>query len=105
MFVAPAAIGNWSNIAPADLLLFAAAAIFSSLGIGLSAMAYRMAPASDLAPFGYSGLIWSLGITWIVWGTMPSMWTYAGAFVILCSSLFYFLSQRSPAPNGRDPSD
>lgn len=73
MFVAPAAIGNWSDIAPADLLLFAAAAIFSSLGIGLSAMAYRMAPASDLAPFGYSGLIWSLAITWIVWGTMPGI--------------------------------
>jgi drug/metabolite transporter (DMT)-like permease len=104
MFVAPAAIENWSGIAPDDLLLFAAAAVFSSLGIGLGSVAYRLAPASDLAPFGYSGLIWSLAITWVVWGTMPGAWTYAGAFVIICSALFYFLSQGTYAPKGQDTS-
>jgi len=91
IFVAPVAIGNWTAVAAEDLVLFAAAAVFSSLGIGLGSMAYRLAPASDLAPFGYSGLIWSLAITWIVWGTFPSIWTIAGALVIICSSIFYFL--------------
>jgi drug/metabolite transporter (DMT)-like permease len=91
IFVAPVAIGSWTAVAAEDLVLFAAAAVFSSLGIGLGSMAYRLAPASDLAPFGYSGLIWSLAITWIVWGTFPSIWTIAGALVIICSSIFYFL--------------
>lgn len=91
IFVAPVAIESWTAVAAEDLVLFAAAAVFSSLGIGLGSMAYRLAPASDLAPFGYSGLIWSLAITWIVWGTFPSIWTIAGALVIICSSIFYFL--------------
>lgn len=104
IFVAPVAINSWSGIAPDDLLLFAAAAVFSSLGIGLGSMAYRLAPASDLAPFGYSGLIWSLAITWIVWGTMPGMWTYIGAFVIICGALFYFLSRGTYATQGGDSS-
>lgn len=100
IYVTPFAIGSWSGVAWRDLVFFAAAAVFSSLGIGLGSMAYRIAPASDLAPFGYSGLIWSLAITWIVWGTMPSFWTYAGALVIICSSVFYFMSQsRRPKNN------
>lgn len=91
LFVSPVAIADWTGVHPEDLLVFAASAVCSSLGIGLSSMAYRIAPAADLAPFGYSGLIWSLAITWIVWGTMPGLWTCAGALIIICSSLFYFL--------------
>lgn len=101
LYVAPFAIGRWSGIAWQDLVFFAAAAMFSSLGIGLGSVAYRLAPASDLAPFGYSGLIWSLAITWIVWGTMPGFWTYAGALVIVCSSVFYFMAEsRGSGNNG-----
>jgi drug/metabolite transporter (DMT)-like permease len=98
LFVAPVALAEWTSVHPEDLLIFAASAVFSSLGIGLGSMAYRIAPAADLAPFGYSGLIWSLAITWIVWGTFPSFWTCAGALVIFCSSLFYFLF-REPGPH------
>lgn len=98
IFVAPVAIGSWTAVETKDLALFAAAALFSSLGIGLGSMAYRLAPASDLAPFGYSGLIWSLGITWIVWGTMPGMWTIAGALVVICSSVFYLMISDAIAP-------
>jgi drug/metabolite transporter (DMT)-like permease len=100
ILVAPVAIGSWTAVAAADLTLFASAAVFSSLGIGLGSMAYRLAPASDLAPFGYSGLIWSLGITWIVWGTVPGIWTIAGALVIICSSVFYFMISDPATPKG-----
>jgi drug/metabolite transporter (DMT)-like permease len=98
IFVAPVAIGNWTGVAVEDLALFASAAIFSSLGIGLGSMAYRLAPASDLAPFGYSGLIWSLAITWIVWGTIPGTWTFVGAFVIIGSSVFYLMISNTKQP-------
>jgi drug/metabolite transporter (DMT)-like permease len=98
IFVAPVAIGNWTAVAAGDLALLACAAVLSSLGIGLGSIAYRLAPASDLAPFGYSGLIWSLGITWIVWGTIPGTWTIAGALVVISSSIFYFIIS-DPTPS------
>ena len=94
LFIAPVAVTAWTPVQAEHLLLFTAAALCSSLGIGLASLAYKLAQSSDLAPFAYSGLIWSLAITWIVWGTMPTAWTIAGALVIAASSLFYALSRR-----------
>ena len=96
LYVAPFTFGKWTALQADDLWLFAAAAFCSSLGIGLGSLAYRSAPASDLAPFGYSGLLWSTAVTWVVWGAIPGIWTLAGAAVVASSSLFYLLS-RSPA--------
>jgi drug/metabolite transporter (DMT)-like permease len=94
LFVSPFAIADWKPVHSEDLAFFTAAALCSSLGVGLSSLAYRLALAGDLAPFAYSGLIWSLAITWIVWDTVPTAWTFLGAAVIAASSLFYFLASR-----------
>ncbi|MGO1164631.1 DMT family transporter [Brucella sp. C7-11G] len=99
LLVAPLAFSRWTGPDPADLLLFGVAALCSSLGIGLGALAYRSAAAADLAPFSYTGLIWSLSATWIVWGGVPGPWTFVGALVIAASSVFHFLSSRND-PNG-----
>lgn len=93
LFVGPLAVANWGPVNTSDLLLFVGAALCSSLGIGLGSLAYRSAAASDLAPFGYSGLIWSLSVTWIVWATIPGVWTFVGAFIIASSSAFHFISK------------
>ncbi|MGO4436769.1 DMT family transporter [Rhizobium sp. RAF56] len=94
LLVSPLALADWTPMRSEDLMFFTAAALCSSLGIGLASLAYRLALASDLAPYAYSGLIWSAGITWIVWGTMPTAWTLLGACVIAASSLFHFASSR-----------
>lgn len=88
LYVAPLAVGHWVAPQAGDLTLFAGAALCSSLAIGLSTLAYRSAPASDLAPFAYSGLIWSTAVTWIVWGMPPSFWTIVGALVVASSGAF-----------------
>lgn len=94
LFVLPLTLGNWSAVQPEDVLLFAGAALCSSFGIGLGSMAYRSAPASDLAPFGYSGLIWSTLVTWLVWETIPGVWTLVGAAVVASSSVLHFLARK-----------
>ncbi len=96
LYVAPFTWGKWTALQTGDLWLFAAAAFCSSLGIGMGSLAYRSAAASDLAPFTYTGLIWSTAVTWIVWGAIPGHWTLAGAAVVASSSLFHLWS-RSPA--------
>lgn len=95
LYVAPLTYGKWNGLHLEDALLFCGAALCSSFGIGLGSLAYRSAPASDLAPFGYSGLIWSTAVTWIVWGSIPGGWTLIGAAVVASSSLLHFLSRNS----------
>ncbi|MDX8533081.1 DMT family transporter [Mesorhizobium sp. VK25A] len=95
LYVAPVAISDRAPFAFDDLLLFVGAAFCSSLGVGLSAVAYRSTAASNLAPFGYFGLIWSLGVTWLIWGMVPGVWTFVGAFIITTSSIFHLRSKRS----------
>lgn len=98
LFVVPLTFGHWTALHPDDLLLFLGAAFCSSVGIGLGSLAYRSAPASDLAPFAYSGLIWSTAVTWIVWSSIPGVWTLVGAAVVASSSIFHFLSRKAEDP-------
>lgn len=97
VFIAPMTVGHWTAIHAADWMLFAGAALASSLGVGFMTLAYRSVPASDLAPFGYSGLIWSTAVTWIVWGAPPSAWTIVGGAVVASSSLLHILWRPRPA--------
>lgn len=94
LYVTPLTIRNWTTVQADDMLLFAGAALCSSIGIGVGSLAYRSAPASDLAPFGYSGLIWSTAITWIVWGSIPGAWTLIGAVIVASGSIFHLLSRQ-----------
>lgn len=98
LFVALPAARHWVPVDPADAWLFAGAAVCSSLGIGLGALAYRSALASDLAPFGYSGLVWSIAVTWLVWGHWPDLWVVAGGLLIASSSVMHFAAARRPGP-------
>ena len=59
-------------------------------GIGQYFMtrAYGLAPASVIAPFGYSGLLWATAEGWVVWGDMPAMHVFVGAAVVVASGLY-----------------
>ena len=94
IYVAPLTIGRWTALRADDLLLFIGAALCSSFGIGLGSLAYRQAAAADLAPFTYTGLIWSTASTWIVAGSFPGAWTLIGAAVVASSSILQMLSRR-----------
>lgn len=93
LYVAPLTIGHWGSFHADDIALFVGAALCSSFAVGLSTLAYRSAPASDLSPFAYSGLIWSAAVTWLVWGVTPESWTLMGAIVIASSSVFQLWSR------------
>ncbi|MDN5844028.1 MAG: DMT family transporter [Alcaligenaceae bacterium] len=84
----------WEPVQTAHLVGFIGLAIFSTLGLGLITQAFRVAPASIVAPFDYSGLIWATLLGWLVWSEAPSVWFYAGAFLIASSGVYIALSQR-----------
>jgi drug/metabolite transporter (DMT)-like permease len=51
-------------------------------------LAHRLAPASLLAPFFYSQLLWVTGLGFLVFGNLPDEWTLAGAGIIIASGLY-----------------
>ncbi len=47
----------------------------------------RRAPASVLAPFQYSSLLWAFVLGWLIWGDWPRDEVFAGAALILASGV------------------
>lgn len=71
-----------------DLILFAVAGMFGSMGIMCLTHAFRLAPAALVSPFEYTALIWATILGYLVWGDLPESHTVAGAMVIVASGLY-----------------
>jgi drug/metabolite transporter (DMT)-like permease len=70
------------------LLLALVIGVLSSIGQWLTVQAHRFAPASTLAPFSYTQLIWATLSGWLVFGNLPDEWTLVGAVIIIASGLY-----------------
>ncbi len=81
----------WPALAPGDPWLFAATALCGTLGVSLISQAFRMGPAPVVAPFDYTALAWASLLGWLIWGTVPDIWVYAGAAVIIASGIYLIL--------------
>ncbi|MEO0623425.1 MAG: DMT family transporter [Pseudomonadota bacterium] len=64
--------------------------------------ALAQAPASVLAPFNYSQLVWSALIGYLVFAEVPDQYTIFGALVIVCAGLYVWHRERvRTAPSAR----
>jgi drug/metabolite transporter (DMT)-like permease len=52
--------------------------------------AMTAAPASVVAPYSYSSLVWATLLGLAIWGDWPDAWTWAGAALIIGSGLYIF---------------
>ena len=68
--------------------------VVASTGQYLMVFAYRHAPASLLAPFAYGQLLWAVIAGWLVFRTLPDMWTLAGGGIIAASGFMAARSER-----------
>jgi drug/metabolite transporter (DMT)-like permease len=78
----------WVTPAVFDLLLFAAAGMFGSMGIVCLTHAFRLAPAALVSPFEYSALVWATVLGYLLWDDLPDRYTVAGAGIIIASGLY-----------------
>jgi drug/metabolite transporter (DMT)-like permease len=65
----------------------------------LMTTAYRHAPASTLAPFGYASIIWSTALGFLIWSEVPGWHVLAGSAVVIASGLYIIYREtRKHAP-------
>src|SRR5499426_2308513 len=55
---------------------------------------YRLAPASMIAPFDYTSMLWALLLGFLVFGEVPSMLVFVGAGIIAAAGLFVIWRER-----------
>ena len=80
----------WIWTAPASGMVWAmliAVGLFGTIGHWLLVLAHARAPASLLAPFIYTQILWSVLLGYLLFGDVPSVWTMLGAAIIVASGL------------------
>ena len=55
---------------------------------------YRLAPASLIAPFDYTSMLWALVLGFFVFGEIPSGYVFAGAGIITAAGLLVIWRER-----------
>lgn len=74
--------------------------VLASIGHYLLIRAFDFAPATLLAPFGYSGLVWAMLMGLVVFGDFPDAWSLGGMAVIVASGMFLAARQRLTVHRG-----
>jgi drug/metabolite transporter (DMT)-like permease len=78
-------------VAPATwliALMLLGTGVLGSLGHYFLIAGHRLAPASVLAPFIYTQLIWVVILGYVVFNHVPMPWTMAGAALVVGSGLY-----------------
>lgn len=92
---APFAFAEWQT--PPDLIsliLLSLLGILGGTGHWLFIHAYRLAPASAIAPFLYMQLLSMVAFGFAVFGDLPDVWTLAGASLIVASGVYLVHRER-----------
>ncbi len=90
-----------SNFGPDALWPILGAILVTTTGYFLITTAMRMAPASIVAPFRYTRLVFTTGLGMLVFGDRPDGWTLAGSALILAAGLYTFMRERRLARAAR----
>ena len=87
-------IFTWVTPPPGDALLLLGIGLFGGVGQFCLFEAARNAPASLLATFEYSSLLWAFLFGYLIWGDVPPASVFAGAALILGAGLLLVLGER-----------
>ena len=84
----------WQPIAIADAPVVAALVGFGILGHLLMIRAFAAAPAGDIAPYGYAGLLFAVIFGLLLFRETPDGFTLIGAVVIVTAGIYVWYRER-----------
>jgi drug/metabolite transporter (DMT)-like permease len=93
---------EWRAPDPTAWIFLVGIGIAGGLGHLCLIRALRLAPASAVAPFSYTGLLWAALFGFTVFGEVPGLWTLVGAALIIGSGLYIFHRERAAAARSED---
>lgn len=80
----------WQDIHADVVWLFLGTGITGALGQILMSSALKLAKASVVSPFNYTGILWALGFDLAIWGVVPAWTTLIGATIITITGVYIF---------------
>jgi len=87
LLLTPFGIPAWSAFVPVDWLLLAPLGLMAAAGDIAILAALRRAPASTLAPYQYSQILWAMIAGALVFGEFPDALAVVGAAIIVAGGL------------------
>lgn len=79
-----------------ELALLALTGVLGGTGHLALIKAFEVAPASVLAPFTYSQLVWALLLGYLAFGEFPDRWSLIGMAVIVGSGIYVIYRESRP---------
>lgn len=79
---------GWRPVDLAGALWLVFAGLLNACAHFMVIEAFRLGPAALVAPFRYTGLIWAMGLGYLVWRETPDAMMLAGAAVVAGAGLY-----------------
>lgn len=78
----------WKALTTEVIVLILIAGFLGAFGQVMIAYAMRFGEASLVTPFNYAAIVWAVLIDLVIWGTMPTKWTWSGAAIIVAAGIY-----------------
>lgn len=85
---------GWVLPQPGDFLALASLGIFGGIAQITVTESFRYAPASVLAPFAYTSMLWAVAIGYLWFGEVPEFVVLLGALIVIAAGLFVIWRER-----------
>lgn len=85
---------GWIRPDPLTLGFLVTSGILGGVAQIMMTEGYRQAPASTLAPFEYSSMVYGLGLGWALFADIPSTQVLVGAAIVISAGLFIIHRER-----------
>jgi drug/metabolite transporter (DMT)-like permease len=87
IFSIPGAVVTWRWPAPVDLALLCAMGVMGTLTQACYIKGMQIGDAAAMAPIDYTRLVFAAAIGFLLFQEIPTVWTLAGAAVVVASTL------------------
>lgn len=88
------ALPGWVGLRADDVWLILGVGVAGTAGQQLITEAFRIAPASVIAPFEYTALLWGVLLDLVIWGVLPSATTIAGGGIVAGAGIYLIARER-----------
>ena len=86
---------TWVLPSPGDAFALLGIGVFGGIAQILLTESYRHAPASVVAPFSYTAMIWAVVLGYFMFGELPDTIVLVGAAIVVAAGLFVIFRERA----------